>query len=319
MGTSKIADQRSADDSVARVAKETHAVFIANYPSGSPEWHALRATGIGGSEVGTICGLNKWESAYRLWAVKTGQIEESFTPNEAMEWGTRLESVILDKFADSHENIKLHRNVGTWHHPDREWQLANPDAIFEQYVGEDPDLGEDQKLIEFGIVEVKTAQYEDDWKDGVPAYYRTQVQWYLSTFGFQRAYVIVLFHGNRYREFEIMADEFEQSVHLERVHEFRVCVECLNEPEWDGSLSTYQTVREMHPEITDEQVEIGWLGIEYFSAEIEAKRAEDKLTEIKSRVMSAMGTAKRGLINGEWRFTRQAKSGGSPYLVAKRQ
>jgi hypothetical protein len=31
-----------------------------------------------------------------------------------------------------------------------------------------------------------------------------------------------------------------------------------------------------------------------------------------------MGTAKKGTIDGEWAFTRQAKGQGTPFLVAKR-
>lgn len=317
MTINRVAGLTPVSASITRVSQETQARFIANFENGSDEWHELRATGIGGSEVGTICGLNKWESAYRLWALKTGQLEDTFTGNEATEWGNRLEPVILDKFADEHPEMIVHENMGTWAHSERDWQLANPDAIFEEWVGEDPSLGEDQKVSRFGILEVKTAQFEDDWKP-IPPSYRAQVQWYLQTFGFEKAIVLVLFHGNRYREVEILADEFEQAAQLERVIEFRHCVETGTQPDWDGSLSTYQTVREMHPEIEDGEVELGDLGVAYEHAERTFKTAEEDLNTIKSIIMSKMGTFKRGLVDGEWRFTRQAKAGGTPYLVQKR-
>lgn len=302
---------------IIRVSENTKARFVANLENGSDEWHQLRATGIGGSEVGTICGLNKWESAYRLWAVKTGQLEDTFTGNEATEWGNRLEPVILDKFADEHPEMIVHENVGTWAHPDRDWQLANPDAIFEEWVGEDPDLDEDQKVTRFGIIEVKTAQFEDDWNP-IPPQYRAQVQWYLQTFGFSRAIVIVLFHGNRYREVEILADEFEQAAQLERAIEFRHAVETGTQPDWDGSLSTYTTVRELNPDIEDGEVELGELGIAYLNANNALKNADETVTAIKSQILDKMGTAKRGLVDGVWAFTRQSKAGGTPYLVQKR-
>ena len=51
------------------------AQHLGTFESNSPEWHALRSQGVGGSLVGTIAGLNKWESAYTAWAKYTGKIE----------------------------------------------------------------------------------------------------------------------------------------------------------------------------------------------------------------------------------------------------
>lgn len=285
---------------------KTDAVFMAAHENGTQEWHDLRASGIGGSEVAVICGLSKWESAFTLWAKKTGRIEESFTGSEAMEWGNRLEPVIIDKFEDEHPEFIVHREVGTWHHPEREWQRANPDAIFQ--AGD-----------EFGIIEVKTSQFEDDWRDGVPRYYEAQVQWYLQVFGYDHAFVVVLFHGNKYAEFEVKASPFVQDTNLETAALFRDALETDKAPDYDGSASTLQTVRTLHPEIDpDGEEELGWLGVEYFAAAANVADAESKLTELKSRVISAMGTAKKGLIEGEWALTRQAKAGGTPYLIQKR-
>ena len=284
----------------------TTARLIGVAESGTAEWLALRESGIGGSEVGTICGLNKWESPFTLWAKKTGQIPREIPDNEAMEWGRRLESVILDKFSDEHPELTLIRDVGTWHHKDRPWQIANPDALF---------MDQDGNL---GIVEVKTAQYEDDWSDGPPLSYQAQVQWYMHTFGLDLAHVIVLFHGNRYREFQLPANPFEQEVNLEIVETFRDLVLHEVAPDFDGALSTYQTVRSLHPEITDDEVELGQLGVYYALAEAELKAAEAKMNEMKSRVLSDMGTAKRGLIEGRWVLSRQARGTGTPYLVMKR-
>lgn len=286
---------------------KTNATYLGTFDSGSDEWHAARATGIGGSEVGTICGLNKWESAFTLWAKKTGKIAQSFEPNEAMEWGTRLEPVILEKFADSHPELLTLTNVGTWTHSERGWQIANPDGI---YMSEN--------LVQ-GIIEVKTAQYEDDWADGVPRHYETQVQWYLQTFGFKHAYVIALFHGNRYREYEVLASDMAQDFALEQVERFREFLVTETEPDFDGALSTYNTVRALHPEIDPEgSVELGYLGEQYATVKENYTIAEANLNEIKTRILDGMGDAKRGLVHGVWSFSRQARGTGTPYLTEKR-
>jgi len=285
---------------------KSEAVFLANLENQSQEWLDLRATGIGGSDVAAICGISPWTSAFTLWAKKTGKISETFAANEAMEWGTRLESVILNKFEETHPDLRVYRDVGTWSHKDRPWQIANPDAIFGDPEGN------------YGIIEVKTARYEDDWLHGVPGHYRSQVLWYLQTFGFKTAHVVVLFSGSKYKEFIVELDQFEADVNLELVMQFRDYVSEDKQPDYDGANNTLQTVREMHPQIEDNEIELGDLGMHYFLAAAEFDVAERQLTEMKSRVLGAMGNAKRGLVDGVWRLTRQARSGGTPFLVNKK-
>lgn len=290
------------------IENKTGAVFLAKLENGSKEWLELRKQGIGGSEVATICGFNKWTSPYTLWCQKTGKISGEIEVNEAMEWGNRLESVILDKFEDNHPELKVIRDVGTWRHPDRPFQITNPDAMFQDEDGE------------LGIIEIKTAMYEDDWKDGIPRYYRTQVQWYLQTFNLDKAIVAALFHGNKYREYELRASEFEQQAALERVEEFLNFVETNTEPDLDGSNSTLETIRYQHPEIDqDLAVELGDLGVNYMNAQEAASKATEEANKFKAHVMAAMGKAKKGLIYDQWAVTRTSRGGGSPFLVNNRK
>lgn len=288
------------------VTYNTQAIHIGTHYDGSEEWHELRAGGIGGSEIGTILGLNRWDSPYSLWAKKTGKIER--TPqNDAMEWGHRLEPVILDKFEDNHPDLIVHRDMGTWHHPERPWQRSNPDALFEDSEGN------------FGIIEVKTAMYEEDWKDGIPRQYEAQVQWYLDTFGYSKAYIVALFHGNKYGEWEVTASPLQQSVLVEAAEQFRPYLIEDKAPDYDGSTATLEVIRALHPQIDNEaEVELGDLGVHYFLALADLDTAEAHANEMKSRVLDAMGSAKTGLIHDEPMVTRQARGNGTPFLVNKR-
>ena len=72
------------------------AKLLGVFDSGSDEWHELRSHGIGGSEIGTILGLNPWESAYYLWATKTGQLPPKQLDSFAVKLGNWLEPMILD-------------------------------------------------------------------------------------------------------------------------------------------------------------------------------------------------------------------------------
>jgi putative phage-type endonuclease len=282
------------------------ATRVGNFENQSPEWHDLRATGIGGSDIAAICRTSPWTSPFALWAKKTGRIEDTVGASEAAEWGTILEPVILDQF-EQRSGLKLYRDVGTWANKERPWQLANPDAIYQ-----DGD--------KFGIVEVKTSRYEDDWTNGVPVYYRTQVQWYAQTFGFDTTiYVVALFGGSKYRVFELAADQFEMETNLAEVQKFRTYLELDKQPDFDGALSTYETVRAIHPEIEPgEEIELGDLWIHTSNALEDEKKASAKALEMKSRVLDSLGKAKKGTYEGGVVVTRQSRNGGTPYLQVKK-
>jgi putative phage-type endonuclease len=291
------------NEALAQIETATH---LGTFDSGSPEWHQLRSKGVGGSQVGTIAGLNKWESPYTAWAKYTGKIDSEIPDSPAMEWGRRLESVVLDKFKDEHPELEVIDEVGTWQNLERPYQIANPDGI---------------AMDEFGnlsVIEIKTARFPDDWDNGVPLYYLTQVQWYLSCLDIQRAYVAVLIGGSDYREFEIEADHFQQQADIALVEQFLAAVENDKAPDWDGSQSTYETVRRIHPDIQDDETELGDLGAQALTALEKENAAKAEALALKSQVLDKMGFAKRGLVNGQHVFSRQARGTGVPFLVTKK-
>ena len=182
----------------------TTAELVSNFENGSPEWLEQRMAGIGGSDVGTIVGANKYQTVTDLWAYKTRRVPgvETTAP---MEWGNRLEPVILDKFEEEHPEFTLLRDVGTWRNIQAPWQLANPDAIAVSPVRD-------------WLVEIKTARYP--WRDGVPMSYQFQVQWYMHVLGLDQAIVAVLFGGNEYVEYVIEANTLQQELAVEKSLEF---------------------------------------------------------------------------------------------------
>jgi hypothetical protein len=125
-----------------------------------------------------------------------------------------------------------------------------------------------------------------------------------------------LFSGNKYREFVVPADNFQQSADYELVEHFWNLVQEDKQPDWDGSTSTYDTVRALHPDIDDSDYELAELGSAYVHALEAQALTEDTVTRIKSMILDNMGLAKRGLVNGEVVVKRQAgRNGAAPYLV----
>lgn len=170
---------------------------------GTPEevnaqWVEARKNGIGGSDVASIMGLNKYSSPLNVWLVKTGREESpDLSGKEAVEWGNRLEDVVAEKFADEHPELKVYRRNATLVSIERPWAFANLDRWVTDGHGN------------VGILEVKTvgSRRAADWDDGVPVYYLTQVMHYMSVTGYKYAWVAVLIGGQEFREYYIERDQ----------------------------------------------------------------------------------------------------------------
>jgi len=157
--------------------------------SNDAEWHKQRALGIGGSEAGTILGVNKYSTKHELWEQKTGRVERPNISNEAIEKGKRLEPVIIDLFQGLYLN--RYKVIDTKDfsltRKDKPYLRANLDgALIETNTGRK------------GILEIKTTTINnmrqfDDWRDdGVPDSYYCQVLHYLNITGFDFAIIYCL-------------------------------------------------------------------------------------------------------------------------------
>lgn len=198
-------------------------------------WLQLRSTGLGGSDIAAAAGLNPYKSPYALWVEKTERLSDA-VESEAMEWGNRLESVVLSKWAEQHPSLELSRPpLGVWRHVEHDFMLATPDAFA-------LDAGEP-----VGLIEAKTAGLRSahQWADGIPDHYELQTRWYLACLGLPRAWVAVLIGGQQWREFEIVRDlEIEERI-VELASGFWQLVADRTPPEVDGTESTSDALKRL--------------------------------------------------------------------------
>lgn len=274
------------------------AVRLGHFEPNTPEWDSLRSNGLGGSEVAAIVGLSPWVSRFALYHRKVGTIGKQAV-NSGMDWGHRLEAVVLDAFAEEHPDLV--RDVGTYRHHERLWQIANPDALLD---------GEP--------VDAKTADKNDAWKwgpsgtDQIPPYYRCQLIHYGDVFGKRRGHIALLLGGNDFRTYSIEWDEDEAAWLRDEAAKFWQDVLDQRPPEIDGHDATYQAVREMHPEIDGTDVEIDTSLYEEFSTTKTAfDAAEAAHKKAKSQVLAAMGRARFARAGGTPVLRRQSGRGGS--------
>jgi putative phage-type endonuclease len=274
-------------------------ILLGNFENGSPEWHALRNEPgvVGGSEIAAVAGLSTYESAYTKWAKKTNKISSDIKPSHRMRLGTKFEMPILEVFEEDHPELQVY-STGTWANKKANWMRANPDGLYKTKDGT------------WGIIEVK---FSAEYWTAPPQHYRAQVLWYMLTMGIYEAKLIGVVGGN-YVEYEVEWDKFEADSLVSAAERFRQHV--LNDvaPDWDGSLSTFETVRQLNPHITDAETDLDDLGMHYFNKLDDYQRIEKELTELKSRVLAAMNGNKRGLVYGEHLLSLRSRGGGLPYL-----
>lgn len=278
------------------------AVWVGDAPSGSDEWHAMRRTGIAGSDIGTIMGLNPWESAFGLWAKRTGQIADPPVDNWSVRFGHAFEEPILKMWQTENPDWVVYR-TGTWRHPKFDYLVANPDALAQH-----KDTGE------WIVVEVKTSR---SFWDEVPPAYRAQVMHYMDVMGVDRS-VIVAVAGWQWEERWIERDDFEVDVQRTVARQFWDHLVQVVQPEWDGSRATYEAQRQLHPEIEDAEVDLGDAGRLLLRAQQNMEVAERKLMKVKSEVLGLMGSARHGIVDGVRVASRQARGNGTPWLVIKK-
>lgn len=284
------------------------AVYLGQFEAGSTEWRAHRQGKIGGSDLAAILGLSKWQSAYALFRERRGEIEPQ-ADKPQLEWGTRLEPIIVDAFTDRHPEFMVTYQPGqVWQHPDRPWQVVSPDAL----LGLSPTTLPARPV---SGLEAKTARYDYDWADGPPDYYAVQAQWAMDVFSVPTWRFAVLFSGSDYREFEVEAQPAVQQGLRETASDFLDSIEQGKVPPIDGHDSTYNAVRELHPDLIDEKVDVGDVGRRWVQTKRDLAAAEDAEKEAKALLAVELGNSRRALVDGVQVAYRKNAGGGRPPVL----
>jgi putative phage-type endonuclease len=295
---------------------EARPVLVGHFEPGSPQWHAARAHGLGGSEIAAVLGLSRFESPFSLWHRKAGRIPLQIE-NDEMEAGKLLEPVILQKFASKHPQYRLIAPAGTYRPADRPWQVANPDGLL-MAVG----VGLD--VIPTALIEAKFALYPDDWgqpgTDEVPPYYVAQCRWYLDVFGLDVCYIEV-FIGScaEFRTYEIRRDDAHQQLLRDAGYAF---IQSLpggaaeKRPDIDAHSATYQAIKQLADGVIDEAVEITPdLEAEYVAALRAAKAADDDKRRVTSHLLDLIGNYRHADCLTRRVATRAVKPDGTTHSL----
>lgn len=240
-------------------------------------WLEERRSGIGGSDAGAVCGVNKYKTPYQVWEDKTGKADP-IPDNAPMLWGRNLEPVIRQHYSDVTGRVVMVPDM-IIRHPKHPFMLANLDGFTE-----------DRR-----VLEVKTARSGQDWgepgTDEIPLTYLFQMQHYMAVTGYEVADVAVLIGGQDFRLYEIPADAELQEMMIEQEAEFWKLVECSTPPEpvsYQDMVQRFKTSTEAKKVITPEISQ----ALERLRVLREGAKAIDGEEELlKVRIMAEMGEA----------------------------
>ncbi|MCU1677685.1 MAG: phage-related protein predicted endonuclease-like protein [Frankiales bacterium] len=281
---------------------------VGNFVPLSPEWHAARANGLGGSEIAAVVGLSPWESHFSLWHRKAGRLADQ-PDSGVMEWGRRLEPALLAKFLAEHDEFDLFDDHCTYRSAERPWQIANPDGFL---VSALPVASPT-----FAIWEGKTAQSDDEWgtpgTDEIPPYYLLQTRWYLDVLDLDTCYVSVLIRGCDYREYVVHPDAADTQLMRTAGAAFMESIAADRRPNIDDHAATYAAVREMHPDIDGSEVEIPPRLARWYQAAVAAcASAERRKRKHAATIADRMGSARRATCDGQPIAIRVPGRGANP-------
>ncbi|HAP3795291.1 TPA: endonuclease [Enterococcus faecalis] len=208
------------------------------------EWLVDRKRGIGGSDVSTILGLNKYKSVYQLWLEKTGQILPIETDSEPAYWGTVLEDIVAKEFQER-TGKKVRRRNQVFEHSLHPFLRANIDR---EIVGEN------------AILECKTANQflAKEWEgEEVPLSYICQVQHYMNVLNKDYCYIAVLIGGQKFIWKRIERDQELIDVLTEQLVGFweNNVIKGI-EPIIDGSEATANFIKEKYSDIEETQTSL---------------------------------------------------------------
>lgn len=180
--------------------KGCHLFSVAAQEENPDGWLKARTFGIGGSDIATVMGENKWSSPRKIWMSKLNMFESDKQPkqSEPARWGNLLETTVAQEWADRNHKQWIHIPV-TLQYDECPWMLANIDGFV---------LSDDRKHIA-NILEIKTttAHNEKTWAEGpVPFYYMCQTNWYCGICGLDSYDIVCLVGGQHLYSYHLPAD-----------------------------------------------------------------------------------------------------------------
>jgi len=264
------------------------------------EWIKMRRTGVGGSDAAAIVGLDRYRSAFDVYAEKLG-IKPADPDNEPMRQGRDLEEYVAQRFMEE-TGKKVQRRNAILQQPESPWVIGNIDRWV---VGENAGL-ECKTTSVLNKTRFSQGEY--------PPNYYVQCVHYMAVTGAARWYLAVLVLNRGFHVFEIERDEAEiEALILAEKDFWENHVLKQIPPMPDGSENATAVIKQLFPEAREHE-QIAMFGKEgkiekYLQVDEQVRELERQREALKQELQVDLGDAEIGLAQGyvvEWKNqTRQ--------------
>jgi predicted phage-related endonuclease len=233
--------------------------FIDRLDDSEDSWRIRRRTGVGGSDVAAILGLDRFRRPIDVWRLKVGlDREEEAGPAAAV--GRLLEPLIADWYQRVHADAFLEGPFRTGRHPDRPWHTFTLDRAVLRAPRARRSVALPRRESIVRVVEIKSrgfwreAEYGVEGTDEVPLPDLSQTAWYLAGVECDGgADLAVLSNTHRYREYHVPRDPQLEADLLEAVERWWLRhVVGREQPRPDGSPAFGRYLRERFGDVRGE-------------------------------------------------------------------
>ena len=251
------------------------------------EWNEQRRKSIGGSDAGTVLGLNKYKSPYALWAEKTGKIiPEDISDKEAVRLGNDLEEYVAKRWQEA-TGKKLRKDNHIYYNTDYPFAHANIDrAVVGEKAGFEAKTTSSWETLQ----QCREGNFPDTWY--------CQITHYLMVTGLERWYLGVLCLGKGFFEFVIERDEAEIAALAAEEERFWNYVVTNTQPPLDGAESTTEALTvilgDSNPGSSVDLAGVSSYLSMYRRTKEQVDKLQTELDEYKNHIMSYMGAAEKG-------------------------
>jgi predicted phage-related endonuclease len=276
---------------------------------------AVHRTTFSPSKIAAILGISRFQSQYSCWMEMAGRVPES----------QEVSTPEVFKIGHAFEYALAH----LWKEDNQGWRLSRQGVQITTDQYGFPAVCTLDRLASRGrarrVVEFKTARDLSEWGDEggdeAPQDYLVQVQAQMLLTGLRSYPAHLMVMGPFFKRFNYVIEYDTQVTDwiIAKCQEFHRSLQDGNPPPLDDSTSTYNTVRAMHPDITDgkavEVPESLWHQVS--AANQQSKESDKQLRGLKAQLLDIVQDGQTATINGEVVAVRRPSSRGSVALILK--
>ncbi len=270
----------------------------------TPDWHALRKTGIGSSDAAGAVGLSEYSTPLEVYLRKTGELAD-IEPTEAMEFGTVMESAILRLWQNKTGQEVEQYPCPMFRHSDHKHMIATPDA---QLTATE---GVEVKSLDWRLGGRLPTSDGDELTKDTPDYL-IQAQHQLAVTGWDVMWFAVLVE-RRVRTFVVQRNEELIAGIVEREAELwqRIVDKNPPEPDWEHK-GTPGLIRDLYDTVeNDDRIVLSTEAAEAWEISRalgrDIRELEKQREVVKSKVLLEIGEHYAGVLPGGEKMVRRKR------------